>query len=602
MFCIKCGNELQEQWKNCPNCGAAVKTATDNNESNREIELSDLSEETAERLFEGQEITQAAIHSQAGNPEAINVPRKIKHRSFWKYLLLSFVTFGVYGIYSLYGFVKDINEICKGDDNESPNYIIVLLLSIVTCGIYGIYWWYKQGCRLKDAAPKFGVQLQESGSTVLIWYLLGCTIMPGVGMFVAVYIMFDNVNRISLGYNREIPLEELSRMEKPHPHLVRNVLIIYGVFLAVFIISITFLIKAAVSYDVSEEKESVTHTTKTEDYSNIDLEQYLGKPEEELIKAGFKYNDDDTTFEMLDGNVYIASESGKAFILVIAGESENLPSFHGVKIGMENAEAVSLLESSYVSEGELEGKQYYVDISAGNSVALKVDNGFVTEITAGCLTEDEIKEYKLQEYIFPDSDSKYLSEDEVRSVEADKLFIGRNEIFARHGYIFEDEGLKKYFGSTPWYQGTTQGNQFSADAVFNDFEKKNVELIKKIEDEIGGVNKQQSQEFVISEGTYTNDQLLPDRQALIMVSFASVDWVQVKILTTPESNMMTLYGPKIDYKTVQLTEEYTGITVTLNWDSAREVTLTSSGQFTGMDAGLFNELTNAHYSLAPGFW
>lgn len=59
-------------------------------------------------------------------------------------------------------------------------------------------------------------------------------------------------------------------------------------------------------------------------------------------------------------------------------------------------------------------------------------------------------------------------------------------------------------------------------------------------------------------------------------------------------------GSKIDDRTIQVTEEYEGITVMLTWDSETEVTVVSSGGFTGMDSSLFDEMTNAHYSLAAG--
>ena len=57
------------------------------------------------------------------------------NRSFWFYLLLTFLTCGLYSIYFWYVYVEDLNTIFYGDGEDSPNYIIVLLLSWVTCGI-----------------------------------------------------------------------------------------------------------------------------------------------------------------------------------------------------------------------------------------------------------------------------------------------------------------------------------------------------------------------------------------------------------------------------------------------------------------------------------
>lgn len=96
----------------------------------------------------------------------------------------------------------------------------------------------------------------------------------------------------------------------------------------------------------------------------------------------------------------------------------------------------------------------------------------------------------IQEYIFPSSDSRFLSEEEVRNIETDKLRIARNEIFARHGYIFNDEELSQYFNGTSWYNGTVPAEQFDMDAVLNDFEKKNIELIEGIEIEVNGTGNE----------------------------------------------------------------------------------------------------------------
>lgn len=221
------------------------------------------------------------------------------------------------------------------------------------------------------------------------------------------------------------------------------------------------------------------------------------------------------------------------------------------------------------------------------------------------ISEDMLKEEEPVSdnaaYIFPDSDKKYLSEDEVRSITVEEMAVGRNEIFARHGYIFQDEGLRAYFESMPWYEGRVPSEGFQADAVFNDFEKKNVELIKRVEDEINGVNVQQANDFVLSEGVYVNDRILGDSLAFLTVNYASVDWMEVHLFPEEEYNGLTLWGSKLDDKTVQVKEEYTGIVITLKWDNPREVTLSSSGTFTGMDSELFNGLTNAHYVLESGY-
>ncbi len=206
-----------------------------------------------------------------------------------------------------------------------------------------------------------------------------------------------------------------------------------------------------------------------------------------------------------------------------------------------------------------------------------------------------------QEYIFPDSDSRYLAEEEVKGVETDKLRIARNEIFARHGYIFNDEELSQYFNNMSWYQGTVSSEEFNMDAVLNDFEKKNIELIEEIESGVNGTgNEQESGEFIIPAGTYVNNGLFEEHQALMKLTYYDDEEIRVQFLTEPQLNSINLYGFKIDDRTIQVVEEYEGIIVTLTWDSENEVTAVSSGEFTGMDSSLFNEMTNAHYSFVTG--
>ena len=142
------------------------------------------------------------------------------------------------------------------------------------------------------------------------------------------------------------------------------------------------------------------------------------------------------------------------------------------------------------------------------------NQGIITGIVIANYKE-EIREEQSQEYIFPESDGRYLSEEEVRVMEADKLRLGRNEIFARHGYIFNDEELSQYFNNTSWYNGTVPSDQFDMDELLNDFEKRNIELIESVENEVGATSEQ----FVIPAGIYANNELFEDHQALMELTY-----------------------------------------------------------------------------------
>lgn len=88
-------------------------------------------------------------------------------------------------------------------------------------------------------------------------------------------------------------------------------------------------------------------------------------------------------------------------------------------------------------------------------------------------------------YILPGSDSRYLDESELEGLSDRDLMLARNEIFARHGFIFSTDWLQGYFLTQGWYRGTTTASQFDA-GVFNSFERANVDLILRVEAEREG--------------------------------------------------------------------------------------------------------------------
>lgn len=83
------------------------------------------------------------------------------------------------------------------------------------------------------------------------------------------------------------------------------------------------------------------------------------------------------------------------------------------------------------------------------------------------------------DYILPESDSKMLTKEDISSLSKERLAYARNEIYARHGYVFNSQAYKDYFGSKPWYSENPnfKGNE----SELNSFEKANVKLIKSME-------------------------------------------------------------------------------------------------------------------------
>ena len=79
-------------------------------------------------------------------------------------------------------------------------------------------------------------------------------------------------------------------------------------------------------------------------------------------------------------------------------------------------------------------------------------------------------------YIFPNSRTKYLTEADILKVDRSLWALGRNEIYARHGYIFSNKTYANYFAKKAWY---TPGG-FSRGQL-NAIEWYNMDLIKEME-------------------------------------------------------------------------------------------------------------------------
>ena len=53
---------------------------------------------------------------------------------------------------------------------------------------------------------------------------------------------------------------------------------------------------------------------------------------------------------------------------------------------------------------------------------------------------------------WPETSIYLVRPDDLLHFSASDLRLMRNEIYARHGYIFNDQNLQGYFSSQPWYR------------------------------------------------------------------------------------------------------------------------------------------------------
>lgn len=101
-----------------------------------------------------------------------------------------------------------------------------------------------------------------------------------------------------------------------------------------------------------------------------------------------------------------------------------------------------------------------------------------TEIPAP--SEESPQSSSSGEYFFQDSDSRYLTDEELSRYSAEDLELAKNEIYARHGRKFVTDRIADYFAGKSWYQGTIDAETFDAmspESVFNEYELANIEKI-----------------------------------------------------------------------------------------------------------------------------
>ena len=74
---------------------------------------------------------------------------------------------------------------------------------------------------------------------------------------------------------------------------------------------------------------------------------------------------------------------------------------------------------------------------------------------------------------------------DIAGMDKQTLRIARNEIYARHGYIFGSADLKAYFAGCSWYHGTLTKANFNEEAMFNDTEFANTQFLLRAEKALG---------------------------------------------------------------------------------------------------------------------
>ena len=83
------------------------------------------------------------------------------------------------------------------------------------------------------------------------------------------------------------------------------------------------------------------------------------------------------------------------------------------------------------------------------------------------------------DYLF-DSDTQYITENFLNTQSQSQVRLILNEIYARHGYIFNDKKYSEYFSSKSWYNPKYDSSE-KVEQYFNDIERSNRNTIVNYE-------------------------------------------------------------------------------------------------------------------------
>ena len=93
----------------------------------------------------------------------------------------------------------------------------------------------------------------------------------------------------------------------------------------------------------------------------------------------------------------------------------------------------------------------------------------------------------------PESDSRYLTRDDIANLTLRGVNYAKNEIYARYGRDFKSRELQDFFSGRQWYSvsySLSDENDKGITGMFNPYEKENSKFLASIEKEMGTYNLQ----------------------------------------------------------------------------------------------------------------
>ena len=143
-------------------------------------------------------------------------------------------------------------------------------------------------------------------------------------------------------------------------------------------------------------------------------------------------------------------------------------------------ELMAAEENKAVREEELTEEEN--DSISDGKEQFVTDENPETEASAEVKDEEDTEKSE-DDYILPESNSRYLTDADIAGLSLQEINYAKNEIYARLGRKFDSQELQNYFNSKSWYVGRYDPSDFDSNyaGTMNDYEKKNAEFLSEKE-------------------------------------------------------------------------------------------------------------------------
>ncbi|MFM2223806.1 MAG: hypothetical protein RJA07_8 [Bacteroidota bacterium] len=216
-----------------------------------------------------------------------------------------------------------------------------------------------------------------------------------------------------------------------------------------------------------------TILTKRLNHSANEPESTIISTEQGNIKSSISDNSGSQSIRNFFGNVGALKSSYNLYW----DENKNIA---GTYFYNNNPSIIYSLKGKDLENGNIELKEFTNGILTAECNLHLMDNCYV-----GQMSNTDGKKYDMNICSspsiagrFPNSSERILYNADFESLSKQDLLVMRNEIYARHGYIFKtDKFCIDYFANQSWYKG----EQDDVSGMLSEIENKNVQLILKNE-------------------------------------------------------------------------------------------------------------------------